>query len=258
MKKNLIFFLFFTIFSYTNDFGIFIGEKHIEKLYNYNTVVIDAMYYSKNEIKYLKSKNIKVYSYINIGSIEEFRPYYKKFKSKIIKKYDNWNNEFWIDVTDKGWKEHIKIYANELAKKNIDGFFVDNADIYYIYKNKKVYNSIVDILKILKKHKLKVMINGADTFVKDAMKQENIKELIDSANQENVFTVFDFKIKKFLKQKAETKNYYLKYLSKLKNIGIDVYMTEYCSDDEISRKDIIKYAKENNYHLYISNDIELR
>ncbi|WP_068267448.1 endo alpha-1,4 polygalactosaminidase [Caviibacter abscessus] len=104
MKKILIFILFFSIFSFTNDFGIFIGEKKLDKLSKYKMVVIDATYYSKDEIKSLKDKNIKVYSYINIGSVETFRPYYRKFKNKIIKKYDNWNNEFWIDITNKNWK----------------------------------------------------------------------------------------------------------------------------------------------------------
>lgn len=60
-----------------DKYGVFLSEiKNLSRLGDYETVVIDAQYFSKEEIDAFKSEGHKVYSYINIGSIEEFRPYY--------------------------------------------------------------------------------------------------------------------------------------------------------------------------------------
>lgn len=58
-------------------YGVFLNlnKRNIKKLYRYKAVVIDAQFFSKEEILKLKKHKIKVYSYINIGSIEKFRPY---------------------------------------------------------------------------------------------------------------------------------------------------------------------------------------
>ncbi|WP_068267449.1 hypothetical protein [Caviibacter abscessus] len=154
-------------------------------------------------------------------------------------------------------EKHIKDYSSKLANKNIDGFFIDNADIYYISKNKKVYESIIEILKMIKKHNLPIIINGIDIFLKDALKKNNINGLINAVNQETVFTRIDFNKRKFFKQKRNITNEYLKYLSKLKKIGIDIYLTEYTTDYYLVSK-IKKYCKKHKYKVYVSDSIELK
>ena len=78
-------------------YGVFLNlnKRNVKKLYRYKTVVIDAQFFSKEEILKLKKHKIKVYSYINIGSIEKFRPYYSKFKHLALGHYENWDEERW-------------------------------------------------------------------------------------------------------------------------------------------------------------------
>lgn len=120
-------------------YGVFIGvnpnRSHIMK--NYKLVVIDAENYSKTQVDRLKKQGNVVYSYLNIGSLERFRSYYNKYKHITLGKYDNWPGEYWVDVSDRGWKQNVVKLAKNLKAKEVDGFFIDNCDVYSEYPNKK-------------------------------------------------------------------------------------------------------------------------
>ena len=47
---------------------------------------------------------MKVYTYLNVGSLEDFRDYYKEYEHLTIGAYENWDEEKWIDVSDKDWQ----------------------------------------------------------------------------------------------------------------------------------------------------------
>ena len=71
-------------------YGVFLNadRKAVPKLKNYETVVIDAQYFSKKDIRKLHADGTKVYSYLNIGSVENFRPYYKTYEHLAIGDYE--------------------------------------------------------------------------------------------------------------------------------------------------------------------------
>ena len=54
------------------EYGVFLNADRtaVPKLKNYETVVIDAQYFSKKDIRKLHAGGTKVYSYLNIGSVE--------------------------------------------------------------------------------------------------------------------------------------------------------------------------------------------
>ncbi len=55
--------------------------------------------------------------------------------------------------------------AGKLIEKGVDGFFVDNCDVYYYYKEESIYQGLVTMLKKLIQYEKKVIINGGDEFV---------------------------------------------------------------------------------------------
>ena len=73
----------------------------------------------------------------------------------------------------------------------MDGFFVDNTDVYYNYPQESIYDGILTILDYMNHTGRKIMINGGDCFVKKYLTTEK-NVLIDGVNQENVFTAYDF------------------------------------------------------------------
>lgn len=80
-------------------------------------MVIDAQYFSAKDIRTLHKKGVKVYTYLNVGSIENFRDYYKKYEYLTIGTYENWEEEKWVDVSNKDWQKFMGKLSKKLLKK---------------------------------------------------------------------------------------------------------------------------------------------
>ena len=246
-------------YDYDERYGVFIGigRKDIDKLKDYQTVVIDAEHFTKEDIKKLKKAGKTVYTYLSIGSLEDYRSYYKAYKHLALSKYDGWEGEEWVDVSDKSWQKLMLKRAKEFKNKGVDGFFIDNADVYYEYKESRIYNGLVKILTNIRKMKTKLIINGGDVFVSKYLKEnKDLKKIADGVNQEGVFTT----LVEDKKKGKEITGYYLKYLKKLSKKGIRIYLTEYIvednKDDELEDK-IADYCEKRGWNYYISENLEL-
>ena len=246
-------------YDYDERYGVFIGigRKDIKKLKDYQTVIIDAEHFTKADITKLKKAGKTVYTYLSIGSLEDYRNYYKAYKHLAISKYDGWEGEEWVDVSDKAWQKLMLKRAKEFKNKGVDGFFLDNADVYYQYKEPRIYKGLVKILTDIRKLNTKVIINGGDVFVSKYLKEnKDLKKIADGVNQEVVFTT----LVEDKKKGEEITRYYLNYLKKLSKKGIRIYLTEYIvednKDDGLEDK-IADYCEKRGWDYYISDDLEL-
>lgn len=246
--------------EFKNEYGVFLSldNKNLDVFNDYRVIVIDATYFEKEDILKLKAQGHVVYTYLNIGSIETFREYYDDFKNITIGDYENWDEEKWIDVSNKEWQNFIiEDLALKYKEKGVDGFFVDNVDVYYNFQTEDIYEGIENILKELKMTDKAVIINGGDVFLKEYIKANNrLNNLITGVNQESVITSIDFGSNSFGVQDKETKLYYESYLEELKVLGMDIYLLEYTSDLQVSKR-IENYCNSNEYIYYISDSMEL-
>ena len=235
-----------------------IDPEQASCLSHYKTVVIDAQYFTKDEIAAVQQKGTKVYSYLNIGSVETFREGYDSLKSLTLAPYENWPDEFWVDVSKQEWQTFVADEAKSLAEKGVDGFFLDNADVYYLYPTDAIFNGLNAILADLAQYGKPVLINGGDVFVSRAvLDAKSPNTVITGVNQECVFTNIDFDTGTLIRQDADTTSYYQEYLSRCKSAGLSVYLTEYAkSGDNIARK-IEAFCKERGYLYYVSPSINL-
>ncbi len=105
--------------SVSKDYGVFlsINAFETEKLDGYKTVVIDAQYFSKQDIQTLHNNETTVYTYLNIGSIENFRDYYPEYEDLTLGDYENWEEEKWIDVSDAKWQAFTADLSTTLLEK---------------------------------------------------------------------------------------------------------------------------------------------
>lgn len=243
-----------------NDYGVFLGieKTEIHKLDGYKTVVIEPSNFSKSDIEQVHKDGKFVYGYLNVGSIEKFRSYYKDFKSLSLGTYENWPDERWIDVTASDWQKFIvQELGKKYADKGIDGFFIDNTDVYYQYPTEGTFHALCSIMRGLKGYKLKVLINGGDSFVSRCIDENIAKDLFDGINQECVFTSIDFDNKSYgIQARDETKRY-KEYLSKVKKAGLEVYLLEYGAGRSIQEM-IDEYCKQNDFKYYNAESLELK
>ncbi len=240
-------------------FGLFLSldSESLDKIKEYRTLVIDAQYFNEQDIAELHKNSNEIYSYLNVGAIENFRDYYQQYADLALGKYKNWDEEEWIDVSSEKWQEFIIGLAKELIDKGVDGIFVDNCDVYYNFKNDEIFNGLSVILENLIALDTKVMINGGDEYVKEYYKRNNtITPIMTAVNQENVFTHYNFDKGTCEKQEADTHEYYLNYINNIKAWGGEVFITEYATDKKLIQE-IRKESRKHGWNYYISDSIEL-
>ena len=242
----------------TGKYVVLIGEdpEITEKLSDIDLLVIDAEYFSQNDIARLRENGVReIYSYINIGSIESFRSYDTDFEKYALGAYENWPEEKWIDVSAPEWQACTASRVDALVQKGVDGFFVDNTDVYYNYPQESIYDGILTILDYMDHTGRKIMINGGDCFVKKYLTTEK-NVLIDGVNQENVFTAYDFSKDIYTINDKSTREYYTDYLDFAMSHGCAAYTLEYATDPTI-RRQAAAYAGKHGYICCISDNIGL-
>ncbi|MCR4584771.1 MAG: endo alpha-1,4 polygalactosaminidase [Lachnospiraceae bacterium] len=245
--------------AYDASYGVYIGAEPEELISRDlpEIIVIDAQYYAGDEISDLKEGGHRVYTYINIGSVEAFRDYYKDFENITLGAYENWEDEKWVDVSDERWQLFISDKADELIDKGVDGFFVDNCDVYYNYPTEEIFEGVRAILKNLCEKKAYVMINGGDEFVREYLKLHgNLDGILDGVNQESVYTAVDWENSTFSVNAPEDREYFLDYIKLVKDAGKDAYAIEYTTDPEIAQK-AKELAATNGYTVYIADSLGL-
>ena len=247
----------------SSDYGVFIGADKdtlntiLDDSGNYEIAVIEGQEFSADEINAVKVGNRRIYTYLNIGSLETFRPYYTDFEEDILGEYENWPDEYWIDVSNKRWQDYIsETIAGELYEKGVDGFFIDNCDVYYQYKTDEIYDGLINIMERLNKYDIDIIINGGNDFVSKLI-LDGKTALIDGVNQEGVFSsIRDYDNDVFCKQDKDETEYFTQYLDMAKKAGLDVYMLEYTTDSELA-KEVKAYCSREGFKYYISCTVGL-
>ena len=266
VKDLYISLIFFTIIVINGisaekkqDYKVLIGMDHekVMQLKEIKTLVIDAEFFSEEEVARLHANgNTNILSYLNIGSIETFRDDYKEFEEIALGDYKNWDEEKWVNVADKRWQKRIKRKAQLLFQKGIDGFFLDNADVYYQYQTPAIYQGLITILQEIHKENKLVIINGGDTFITEVMQQDSIKGIVNGINQESVFTEIHFKNNTFGAKPVEDRAYFMEYLAQCKTYGLTVYVLEYGATKKLT-KEIKAYCERNGFIYDISPSVKL-
>ena len=242
------------------EYGVFLGAEpeDIADMESYRKIVIDAQSFSESEIGRLKDSGHIVYSYINIGSVEEYRSYFKTYSKYSLGVYTNWEDERWVDVSQKEWQDFIvDKLANEILGKGVDGLFVDNCDVYYNFKEDKIYDGVTEILKGLKKYGTYVIINGGDTYVQEYARRNNdLDAVMDAENQESVFSAVNWEDHSFTENTDSDREYFQDFCKLVSDFGKDVYLLEYTEDSSIIDS-VRKYCAEKDYTYYASETLDL-
>lgn len=241
-------------------YGVFIGLEtaDLKRLRPYRTVVIEPSLFSTEQIKALQAEGKSVYGYLNLGSLENFRSYYERFANLTLAPYENWPEEHWVDVSSTAWQSFV---VDELggayAALGLDGFFLDNCDVYAIYPREDIFNGLSTMLRGLNRYQKPCIINGGDVFVSACIENGTARTLFNGVNQESVFTKIDFSKNRYAAQDTETRSYYLNYLTRAKEAGLKVYLLEYRPTAKLAAE-IQDYSEKNGFVAYLANEKELR
>ena len=240
-------------------YGVFLSiTENIARFADYGIVGIDAQYYPKEEIEAFRAAGHQVWTYLNIGSLEDFRDYYDEYKDITLGAYEHWEEESWMDVSQPRWQDKIlKDIVPGLLEKHVDGFFVDNCDVYYVYPREEILEGLAVLMKGLVATGKQVVINGGDTFL-DAYceKLGTWNDVITGISQESVFSSINWDDETFGTAEAEDHEYFVSYVTRYGDQGADIYLLEYTTDEELIRT-VDASCADHGYLYYVSDSIEL-
>lgn len=241
------------------DYGVFLSvTEDLESLNGYKTVVIDAQYFSAEEIRGFRAAGHLVYTYLNVGSIEDFRDYYSEYRDLALGEYENWDEECWIDVSDPRWQAFLTgELIPTLLEKGVDGFFVDNCDVYYFYPSEQILDGLTAILRSLVGTGKAVLINGGDAYL-DAYCAGGGQwsDVITGINQETVFSRILWDGDRFGTASEEDRAYFQDYVERYAAKGAAIYLLEYTRDRRLIIE-IREYCQSHGFEYYVSDSLEL-
>lgn len=229
--------------------------------------VIDPDRIDPKIIRSAVARGVHVYGYLNACALEKERSYYEKFKNLRIAAYDGWPGEYWVDVADKSWQEHLIFEAKKFKGMGIKGLYFDNTDLYYMclhgFREEKtkmikpaprgwsVYEALKDVMYELVGMGLVVMPNGGDEFVRRLVGNGH-KKLIKTVNQESVLYSDNKRVS------SEDTEYFTDYLDWCKKQGFYIRGIEYCKRlDQITTAKAY-YRRRGWQGIYISKHPDLR
>ena len=241
--------------------------KTLDKSENNDLAVVDIDNIKPRFVQDAVARGVHVYAYLNACALERGRSYYDDFEHLRIAEYNGWPDEYWVDITGEGWKNHLLSEAKRFKDAGAKGLYFDNTDLYYMclsgFREEhtpivlpaprawSVYETLMHAMKELVAMGLVVMPNGGDTFVRKLVANGH-RNLLKTVIQESVLYSDDRRV-----SSAETE-YFTEYLDWCKKQGLYVRGIEYCK-----RPDQILIAK--NYYkkhgwqgLYISKHHDLR
>lgn len=244
------------------------NEEFAREFKNRKTLVIDTAWGTKEAIKTLhENGNEKVLMYINVGSLDTEFVQDDRFDSLKLANYEGWEKEYWVDVRDRKWKEFICEQAKEAVELGADGFFLDNYDVYSVFKELKVkseeeslelYDSLYEIIDDLAEIEPCIMINGGDEFIKKAIAEKRLDKKVVSINQETVFTFYKNDKYGFRNnEKDKDFKYFKDYLKTCKDYGLDVYLLEYGKHSYEEVLQIKNYCIEQGITYVIAPGLDL-
>lgn len=224
----------------------------------YQTLILDLQNFSKEQVSALHHAGVKkIYSYLDVGSLETYRPYFTRFHKLARAPYENWEEEYWVDVSNTSWQDFlVKELASDLVQKGVDGFFLDNTDVYAQEETPQTYEGLVRILEGLGDYHLPVIVNGGDLFVKKLI-ADHKQNLLRAVCQESVFScIKDYKKNQFGRQNKEVRDDYLTYLQTCKKANLAVLLIEYTKDSKLE-EEADSYCKKMGFCLFVSKSLGL-
>jgi len=218
-------------------------------------LVIEPEDYTLAEIKALKAAGYKVLGYLNIGSVETNRDYYRNLKQYAKDRLEDWPNEYYLDMTQEAVQQWAVSRGKEIIKAGCEGLWVDNVDVYEEYPSEAAYKGITAILQELNRLGY-VMINGGIKYVTKAM-AANL-QIADAITQEEVFTrITDYEEPgKFAAQTTALSVEYKTYIAKVISKKMGAFLLEYTKDEKLIKK-IKDYCAASGAGYYISSNVNL-
>jgi hypothetical protein len=99
-----------------------------QRFAGYDLVVVDGQEVTRTEIATLHAGGAIVLGYLDAGTIEPYRPWYRRAKPYRLDFWKQWG-EWYANVNAPGYRTLVLGLAASFERKGLDGLFLDNTDM---------------------------------------------------------------------------------------------------------------------------------
>ncbi len=243
----------FKIHDYT-PFGVCYAKVTPDQVKNYQMVIVEPDFYTKEEFAALKLTGTKIIAYSTLGEVDGNRWYYPMLeKEGFLGINENWNSAF-INLEKNQVRELIlnKVLP-EIMQKGADGLFLDTIDAVSPETERgylKPY-MVQLIREIRARYPDKIIIQNAGLFLLD-----QTKEVIDAFLTEDLASNYDFDKKEYNLRPAGELNERLSVLNEYAQESERPYFIIDFADTDANRKQLRSQLDTLGRPYFISN-IEL-
>jgi polysaccharide biosynthesis protein PelA len=94
----------------------------------YDLVVVDGQEVTRAQVAVLHRDGALVLGYLDVGTIEPYRPWYRRAKPYRLDYWKQWG-EWYANVDAAGYRKLLRSVAAGMLRKKLDGLFLDNTDM---------------------------------------------------------------------------------------------------------------------------------
>lgn len=210
----------------------------------------------------LKQEGKKVVGYVSFGEVAKHNDYFKAIENQklLVDQNENWPDSYRVNIKEKAWHNFlIDIVIPKILAQGFEGVFIDTIDTAdYLENVKKIPGSLDGAKKLIesvRKHfpKMIIILNNGLSLI------EGVGKDIDALLVEDVYTLYDFKKKKYqLTTEEWTKERLVPIKRFQEKFKRPVLTLDYLDkNDKKGIKKIVIEAKKDNLLPYIS-DIHLK
>jgi endo-alpha-1,4-polygalactosaminidase (GH114 family) len=102
----------------------------------YDLVVVDGQEVTKRQVATLHDGGALVLGYLDAGTIEPYRPWYRRAKPYRLDYWKQWG-EWYANVDAPGYRKLLRGVARGFERKGLDGLFLDNTDMVETHPKQK-------------------------------------------------------------------------------------------------------------------------
>lgn len=225
-------------------------------------LAIEPEDYTKAEIAALKDAGATVIGYLSVGSVSDERNCDKEMlKSYALDPLPNWPHEKYLDVRRTAAREFLVKRAKEIKEMGIDGWWLDNLDVYEEYKSDAMFNAIMTVLTSIKALGGYVMVNGGMKYLQKAMNADSGHVgigNIDGVTQEEVFSLITNYSGSgvFGTQSSKESSEYQSHMKRVIRHKMQAFLLEYTKDNTLKFK-ISAFCTTTGAIACISGDVNL-
>ena len=189
----------------------------------YDLVVIDGQGASAAQVRALRRAGKLVLAYLDVGTIERGRPWYRSLKRFRLDYWADWG-EWYADVGSGGYRRAVaRRIAPRILGKGFDGLFLDNTDM--VESHPRQSSGMRMLVKSLAR-----LVHGRGKLLFTQNGERSIGSTLrfyDGWNREDVSGTYDFAERRYVRQSRSEIARATRALRRIRAAGLLTLATDY-------------------------------